>query len=112
GHGELRHVRTASLEGGDLADALLFDLIDAENGMQGQIRPLDPVELALDPLFRRIHHDRGALAKYELLNLDETEQLAVADPAGIDLVNLALIHEHNAENVTGCHGLERGSLLI
>src|SRR2546421_412122 len=31
---------------------------------------------------------------------------------GIDLVNLALIHEHNPENVTGCHGLERGSLLV
>jgi hypothetical protein len=30
----------------------------------------------------------------------------VADLAGVDLVNLALIHEHNAKNVTGCHGFE------
>jgi hypothetical protein len=28
----------------------------------------------------------------------------VTDAPCVDLVNLALIHEHNAENVTGCHG--------
>ena len=80
--------------------------------MQGQIGPFDPVEFAFDALFGRVHHYRGALAENELLNLDEAEQLAVADAAGVDLVNLALIHEHNAENVTDCHGVEWGSLLI
>ena len=35
-------------------------------------------------------------------------RLAVADLAGVDLVNLALIHEHNAENVTGWPWVSRG----
>ena len=54
----------------------------------------------------------GALAEHEVLHLDEPEQVAMADLAGVDLVNLALIHEHNAENVTGCHGSDGDSLLI
>ena len=45
----------------------------------------------------------------QLLDLYETEQLAMADAARVDLVNLALIHEHNAENVTGCHGCAGGA---
>ena len=40
----------------------------------------------------------------QLLHLDEAKQLPVVYLAGVNLVNLALIHEHNAENVTGCHG--------
>ena len=60
--------------------------------------------IALDTLLRRVEHDRGALAEDELFHLDEAKQLPVVYLAGVNLVYLALIHEHNAENVTGCHG--------
>ena len=46
---------------------------------------------------------RGTLAEDQLFHLDESEQPALADLTGINLVNLALVHEHNLENVTGCH---------
>jgi hypothetical protein len=103
--------RTA-FERGDLADTLLFHLVDPQDGVQRQVGSLHPVELPLDAFLGRVHHDRGTLAENELLHLNETEQLAMADTARVDLVNLALIHEHNAENVTDCHGLAWGSLLI
>ncbi len=50
-----------------------------------------------------IQDHRGALPKDQLFNLDESEQPALAHLTGINLVNLALVHEHNLENVTGCH---------
>src|SRR5580700_10810077 len=77
--------------------------------MHGQEGALNPRELALDSLLGRIEHNRGALAEHELLDFDESEQLAVAHLAGVYLVNLALIHEHNAKNVTGCHGRAGGA---
>ena len=80
--------------------------------MQGQIGSFDAVEFALDAFLGRVHDHRGALAENDVLDLDESEQLAVTDAPRVDLVNLALIHEHNAENVTDCHGLGWGSLLI
>ena len=109
-HRKLRDVG-ARLQGGDLADAVLLHLIDAQHRMHGQEGALDPGELALDALLGRVDHHRGALPEHQFLHLDEAEQLAVADLAGVHLVNLALIHEHNPENVTGCHGSARGSLL-
>ena len=66
---------------------------------------LTPGELALDSLLRGVQDHRGALAEHQLLDLDETEQRPRGSRLpGVDLVNLALIHEHDAENVTGCHG--------
>src|SRR5579872_1130052 len=111
GDRELRDIGPA-LQRGNLAHTLLLHFIDAQYGVQGQVGALDTLEFALYALLGRIHHHRGALAEHQLLHLDEPEQLSVADASGINLINLALIHEHNAENVTDCHGLEWGSLLI
>ena len=46
-------------------------------------------------LFRGIHDDRATLAKYELLHFHETEQVAMTDVSGINLVNLALACKYN-----------------
>ena len=95
-----------------LARPVLLHLVDAQDRVHGQEGALDAGEFALDALLAGIEHHGRALAEHQLLDLDEAEQLAVAHLAGVDLVNLALIHEHNAENVTGCHGGARGSLLL
>src|SRR6516225_11278855 len=108
-HGELGDIRRrAAFHHGDLRGAVLLHFIDPQDRMHQQEGALDARELALDALFGGVEHHGGALAEQQLLHLDETEQLAVADPPGVYLVNLALVHEHNAENVTGCHGSRMG----
>src|SRR5215469_1739598 len=104
GHRELRDVGPTAFQHRDLADAVLLHLVDAQDRMHRQEGALDAGELALDALLRGVEYHRGALAEQQFVDLDESEQLSVADAPGVDLVNLALIHEHNAENVTGCHG--------
>src|SRR5689334_12608533 len=106
---ELRDVgRSAAFQHGDLRRAVLLHLVDAQDRVHRQEGALDTGEFALDALLGGVEHHRGALAEQQLLHLDEPEQLPVADLAGVYLVNLALIHEHNAENVTGCHGSRGG----
>jgi len=100
--------RRAAFQHRDLRRAVLFYFIDAQDRVHRQEGALDAGELTLDALFRGIEYHGGALAEQQLLHLDETEQVAVADAPGVHLVNLALIHEHNAENVTGCHGSRVG----
>src|SRR5690606_2917535 len=95
-HGELGDV--SALDVRDLADALLLDLVDAQNGVQREIGPLHAFELALDTLLGRIDDDRGAGAEHELLDFDETEERAVADASSVDLVNLALVQEQDLVN--------------
>src|SRR5580658_54287 len=102
-HGKLRDVR-AALQRTDLADAVLLHLVDPQDRMHRQKGALDSGELALDALFGGVEHHAGTLTKHKLFDLDEAEQLAVTDAARVHLINLALIHEHNPENVTGCHG--------
>ena len=63
--------------------------------MHGQVGALDVFELRLDPLLRRIHDDAAAFAEYEFLDLDKAEQAAVADFAGIHLVDLSLAYEND-----------------
>ena len=107
GHRKLRHV--AALELGDLARALLLHLVDAQDRVQGQESALDAGELGLDPLLRRVDDDRAALAENELLDFDETEQLAVADGPGVDLVDLPLTGEKDLVNaILGAHGTSVG----
>ena len=103
-HGKLADV--APLKGRDLAHSLLLHLIDPQHRMQRQVGALDPLELALDTLFPRIQDHRGALAEHQILHFQEAEQRSVGHFAGVNFINFALIHEHNLENVTGCHGVE------
>src|SRR6516165_6858530 len=108
-HGELRDIgRRAVFQHGDLRRAVLLHLIDAQDRVHRQEGALDAGELTLDALFGGVEHHGGSLTEQQLLHLDETEQFPVADAPGVYLVNLALIHEHNAENVTGCHGSRMG----
>jgi hypothetical protein len=69
----------------------------------GSIVHLTPRELGFDAFFARSEDHGGTLAEHQLFDLDETEQATLAHFPGINLVNLALVHEHNLENVTGCH---------
>ena len=92
-HGELGDV---ALELGNLARALLVDLIYTNDRVHGQVGPLDVFELGLDLLLRRIDDDTCALAKDELLNFNKSEHFAMANLAGIDLVDLSLAHEYDA----------------
>jgi hypothetical protein len=91
--GELADV--AGFCGADLADALLFDDVDAQDGMDGQIAAPDAGKLAADALFGGIDDDRAALAEHQPLDLDETEQCALGHIPGVDLVDLALAEEDN-----------------
>jgi len=47
--------------------------------------------------------ERVAAAKRIATDLHEAEQAAVADLAGVHLVNLALVHEQDFEYVLRCH---------
>ncbi len=71
--------------------------------MQRQVRALDAREFRLDLLFRRVDDHARPLAEDQFLDLDEAEHLAMADLAGVDLVDLALVVEDHLENVTRGH---------
>src|SRR6516162_9676541 len=108
-HRELRDVGgSAAFQHGDFRGTVFLHLIDAQDGVHRQESAFYPGKLTLDALLGRVQHHGRSLPKEQLLHLDEPEQLAMADPAGVHLVNLALIHEHDAENVTGCHGSHGG----
>ncbi len=93
----------AALDRGDLADALLLHLIDAQHRVQRQPGALDPLKLAFYPLFTRVEHHGTAFAEHKFFYLYESKDISVVDLTGVHLVDLALIHEHDFENVTGCH---------
>src|SRR5688572_33228954 len=93
----------APLERADLADALLPDLVDADDRVQRQVAALDPGKLGLDALLGRVENYAAALPEHQFLDLDEAEEVAMADLAGVDLVDLALVDEHDPEYVTGGH---------
>src|SRR5688572_32581847 len=61
----------APLECADLADALLPDLVDANDRMQRQVAALDPGKLGLDALLGRVEDHAAALAEHQFLDLDE-----------------------------------------
>src|SRR6185369_1930053 len=94
--GELCHI---AFKLRDLAGTPLVHFIDAQHGMQRQITAFDALEFGLDALLGRVENQAGALAKNQLLDLHETQHRAVADFASVDLVNLALVHEHDPEYV-------------
>src|SRR5690606_40505396 len=90
GNRELRHI--PPLEAGDLAGALLVDLVDPNDRVHRQVRPLDAPEFRLDLLFRRVDDHGTALTEYELFHLDKAKQGPVTHVPGVDLVHLALAH--------------------
>jgi len=61
------------------------------------------VRFSLDLFLRGIDDDGAALAEHQFLDLDEAEQAAGSDLAGVDLVHLPLVDEKNFENVTRGH---------
>src|SRR5690606_5434348 len=93
----------APLEFADLGRTLFFHLIDAHDGMHGNIRALHARELGLQPFFRRIDQQLSALAKDKLFNLDKTIHLALVYRPGEDLVDLALIKENDFVSGFNCH---------
>src|SRR5882672_661011 len=93
----------AALDAHDLAHALLLHFVDSQDRVQGQICTLYTGKFGLNLLFGRIDHDARTLAKNKFLDLDKTKKRAMAHLARIDLVDLALVHEHHLENVTGSH---------
>src|ERR1700761_8910561 len=62
-HRELRDVSRSSFECSNFADALLLHLVNAQDGMHGQIGPFAPVEFALDAFLGRVHDHGGTLAE-------------------------------------------------
>src|SRR5262249_34066604 len=56
---------------------------------------LDVLELGTQPLLRGIDQHAGALAEQQAFHLDEAEDGARGDGAGVDLVDLALVLEHD-----------------
>ena len=52
---------------------------------------IGPFSESLDALLGGIEYHGRALTEHQLLDFDETEQVAVADLAGVDLVDLALV---------------------
>src|SRR3970040_2385511 len=100
-HGKLRDVATLGVS--HLAHALLLDLVDAQDRMHRQVRPLHARELGLYFFFRGIDDDRRARAEHELLDLDESEQRAVAHAPRVHLVDLALVQEEHLVDRLGGH---------
>ena len=92
---KLRDVAALGL--GDLADALLVDLVDSNDRVHWQVASLDALEFRLDLFLGRVEHDGTAFTEHELFDFDETEERTVTDFAGVDLVDLALVHECDFE---------------
>src|SRR6187399_346655 len=102
-HGHRKRSDVAAFQCADLGLPLLLHLVDAQDGMHREHGALDAGEFGLDAFLARIQDHGGTLTENQLFHLDESEQPALTDLTGINLVNLALVHEHNLENVTGCH---------
>src|SRR3990167_5461001 len=92
--GEGRHLLPLQLH--DLADTLLLDLIDPDDGMHGDVAPGNLVELGLQPLLGWVNHDLAAFAKEEAFNFDESIEIALIDVLDIDLVDFSLVEKHDA----------------
>src|SRR5580698_5624478 len=103
---ELAHVGPA-FQGHDLGRAFPRHLIDTYDGMHGDEALLHSLELALELLLARVHHQAAALAEDHLFDLDEPPEALLAHLPGIDLVELALVHEDDFVDVTCGHGLAK-----
>ena len=88
---------------GDLAGAMFLDLIDSEHRMHR----LERAQPSNSLLMRSSVGSRTTL-EHSPNSTSSTSINPNNSPwptfTTLDLVNLALIHEHNAKNVTGCHG--------
>src|SRR5262245_29321693 len=78
---------------GDARRAALGHLVDAHDRVHGDEGAVDVGELAPQLVLRRIDHHLRPLAEQEPLDLDEAEQVALPDGAGVDLIHLAVIQE-------------------
>ena len=67
-----------------------INLIDADDAMDGQMGLADAFELALQLFFGRIEHDGGLFTEHELLDLQETVEIAAPNRTGEDLIDLPL----------------------
>jgi len=96
-------LRDVALELGYFARALLVDFINANDRVHGQIGSFDILELGFDFFFRRINDDTRPLAEDKLFYFDKSEHFAMANLAGVDLVDLSLAHENDAIEVFLAH---------
>ena len=76
-------------------------------GIPQEKRASDAFELLLDVLFRRIDDQLPAFSEHQVLDLHETEQPALRDTPGVDLVDLSLVEEDDFVE-TVCHVTESG----
>src|SRR5690349_1930972 len=80
-------------ERADLGSAGLVDLVDADHRVHRDVAAHDAFELGLELFLARVDHDARLFAEHQLLDLDESQQRTMADVAGVDLVDLPLVHE-------------------
>ena len=87
----------------DFCLAFFFNFVDTDDGMERDVSPLDPCELAFEFLIGRIHHDFCPLAEGDITHFNESVHSALRHLMGVDLVNASLIMEDNAEDILRCH---------
>ncbi len=93
---------TAALVVLDLGDAFLFDLINAQDAGNRQVCALHALKLIAQLVLLRIDDHVAATAKDIVFNFDEAIQVALIQPARIDLVDLPAARKEHAINVRVC----------
>ena len=71
--------------------------------MHRDVAALDALEFGFDAFLARVEHHRRALTEHELFDFDETEHAPMRYLAGEDLVDLALVDEHDFVDVARGH---------
>src|SRR5690606_23928303 len=90
-----RHHVTGAARFADFRRADPLDFVDAHDGMHRYETAYHTLELRLELLFARIHHDGRTLAEDELFHLQETPQITLIDLLGIHLEYLSLVEENH-----------------
>jgi len=66
--------------------------------VHGDVGAVDPLEFALELLFRRIDQHGRTLAEDQSLNFDKAIHARLRNTLGVDLVDPALIEENHPED--------------
>ena len=114
-HRERHHLGRITADRVNPRLALLAYLVDAHDGLHRHIGPFDVGKFGFQLFLGRIDQQGGLFAEHQLLDLDETEHATMADLAGVDLIDLALVEEgHTVKTLGTAHtgGQGRGARIL
>ena len=93
----------------DPGRSLFLYLVHPDDRMDRDQGELHALELRLETLDGRVHQDGAGLLEQQTAHLDESVEVGLNDARGVDLVDLALVVEGDAEDAHGSCRLRVGT---